>query len=595
MLTELELKNFRGFSNHKLPFKELTIIVGRNNAGKSTIVEALRLISIITSRFGHLNFRDVPRWLEAAKIYRGLSPDVDRAGFDFKAVFHHYKDPPAEITASFANRVRIKVFLGPESAVHAVVFGKSGQPIQDKSAARSLAMPVVCILPQVAPLQDEEELLREEYVRRTVDSHLASSHFRNQLHYDLGAYRRFRQMVELTWPGVRIRELNKNIGNISSGGTQTRTTLSLLVQNEDFVAEASRMGHGLQMWLQTIWFLARTPQDATVILDEPDVYMHPDLQRRLLRLVSRRHKQTIIATHSTEIISDVGHENVLVIDKSRVQSQFTSSVPDVQDVIDSLGGVHNLQLARLSSAKRFLVVEGKDIELLGPIHSTLFPESNLPLESIPWGAVGGWGGWERAVGAATAIRKAYGTGLTVYSIFDSDYHPPEQIADRYRRAQLEKVHVHVWSMKELENYMLIPAAISRAISARTRLVGPSAEEVATEIDTIVNALQEDVTSAIISELHALDKAAGPGPAYKAAKALCASAWSSQEGRWAIASGKTILSKLSEWSKAKYDVSFGPKTIARGLNQAEIHSEVRLVLDAIDRRRATDKDWHKSRA
>jgi hypothetical protein len=35
------------------------------------------------------------------------------------------------------------------------------------------------------------------------------------------------------------------------------------------------------MWLQTIWFLTRAKDHETVILDEPDVYMHADLQRRL--------------------------------------------------------------------------------------------------------------------------------------------------------------------------------------------------------------------------------------------------------------------------------------------------------------------------
>jgi AAA15 family ATPase/GTPase len=48
MITEIALSNFRGFDNHVIPLRPLTIIVGKNSAGKSTIVEALRLISAIT-------------------------------------------------------------------------------------------------------------------------------------------------------------------------------------------------------------------------------------------------------------------------------------------------------------------------------------------------------------------------------------------------------------------------------------------------------------------------------------------------------------------------------------------------------------------
>ena len=44
MLRELRLENYRGFSDHSIPFEEVSVLVGRNNAGKSTAVEALRLV-----------------------------------------------------------------------------------------------------------------------------------------------------------------------------------------------------------------------------------------------------------------------------------------------------------------------------------------------------------------------------------------------------------------------------------------------------------------------------------------------------------------------------------------------------------------------
>ena len=40
MIEKLKLTNYRGFDNHTIPFSELNIIVGSNNAGKSTIVQS---------------------------------------------------------------------------------------------------------------------------------------------------------------------------------------------------------------------------------------------------------------------------------------------------------------------------------------------------------------------------------------------------------------------------------------------------------------------------------------------------------------------------------------------------------------------------
>jgi AAA15 family ATPase/GTPase len=54
MLSALVLQNFRCFDQHRVELRPLTVIVGRNNAGKSTLIEALRLISLVTERFTNI-------------------------------------------------------------------------------------------------------------------------------------------------------------------------------------------------------------------------------------------------------------------------------------------------------------------------------------------------------------------------------------------------------------------------------------------------------------------------------------------------------------------------------------------------------------
>src|SRR3712207_7581033 len=48
-------------------------------------------------------------------------------------------------------------------------------------------------------------------------------------------------------------------------------------------------------------------------------------------------------------------------------------ISDIQRAINDLGGVHALQYARLWNAKRCLLVEGKDMRVLKPVHDLLFP------------------------------------------------------------------------------------------------------------------------------------------------------------------------------------------------------------------------------
>lgn len=55
MLSQLVIQNFRKFDRYALEFGRRNLLVGSNNVGKSTAIEALRLISIVVNRLGNLN------------------------------------------------------------------------------------------------------------------------------------------------------------------------------------------------------------------------------------------------------------------------------------------------------------------------------------------------------------------------------------------------------------------------------------------------------------------------------------------------------------------------------------------------------------
>jgi predicted ATP-dependent endonuclease of OLD family len=128
------------------------------------------------------------------------------------------------------------------------------------------------------------------------------------------------------------------------------------------------------------------------MLDEPDVYMHPDLQRRLIRFLRDRFPQTIVTTHSVEILSEVSPQEILLIDKRRQRAGFADSVQALQIAVDKLGATQNLQLSRLWTARKLILLEGKDIEILPYLHFLIFPDSLESLASLPHLSIGGWGG-----------------------------------------------------------------------------------------------------------------------------------------------------------------------------------------------------------
>ncbi len=569
MISEIHLKNFRGFEDHVVPLRPMTVIVGRNNAGKSTIVEALRLVSLVVSRFkGELS--SIPSHWQFPKNSKGSAP-FKNLEINLQSIFHRYGDPPAIISATFASGAVIELSITPEAIVARRLRTKS-------SNLPSTRLSRVSILPQVGPVSMEERLLTPEYVRSAMSSALAPLHFRNQLyllqdeHFDS-----FTQAAETTWPGLRVTSLEEN------GRFPDPIYLSLFVEDRHFTAEVAWMGHGLQMWLQTIWFLTRAKDHETVILDEPDVYMHADLQRRLIRFVRGNHQQVVIATHSSEIMAEVQPEDILVVNRLNDRSAFASSLPAVQKVLGGFGSVHNLQLSRLWTSRRFLMVEGEDIALLKPIQNTMFPTTLLPIDTIPSRSVEGWGGWNYAVGSEMFLENAGGEGIVTYCIFDSDYHTSEEIANRRREAVKRGISLHIWTRKELENYLLIPSAIQRAIQIQMAQgkAAPSVDEVEEKLETIAGTLKVDVIDCTATAIQSVDRKLTAATSNQKARRIVSERWKTQVGRFGAIPGKKALASLSRWVQENYKVSLGAFNIARCMTRDEIDDELKDVLWAIE--------------
>ena len=577
MITELKLSNFRGFDNHTISLRPLTILVGKNNAGKSTVVEALRLISLITRRFQGLNYYELPSWLDRPRRERGVFPSTDDFEFSSEAVFHRLGDPPARITARFSTGEQVEVLIGPQLKVIGIIRDNKGEVIRSKGQANRVELPQVSILPQIGPLLREETMLVETYVRRSLDTSRSSLHFRNQLHFMRQHFRAFAQLAESTWHGVSVSPVE------TKQLTPTDKGLSLFVRDLDFTAEVGWMGHGLQMWLQTMWFLTHAGQSACIILDEPDVYMHADLQRRLIRLLRTRRHQTFIATHSVEIMSEVEPDEILVIDRRKRNSTFAGSQPEVQSLLTNIGSIHNIQLARLNAAGRFIMVEGDDIDLLKRFQNTLFPDSPTPIDTIPHKSVGGWNGWERACGLALLLQDAGPSVIRPYCILDSDFHTRDTVLKRLKTAKAESIQLHIWKRKEIENYLLVPAAICRVIEKGSPKNGdmPTKSEVEQKLEEFAEGLRIDALNLMAAEYFEEDRKLGFPGANKQAMDRLAESWKTFDGKLALISGKEALHRLAEWTSKQFGVSLNALKLAKELTRQELSDEVQSVLTAIE--------------
>src|SRR6185503_15113533 len=80
----------------------------------------------------------------------------------------------------------------------------------------------------------------------------------------------------------------------------------------------------------------------------------------------------------------------------------------------------------------------------------------------------GFSNWQRVKGAAWAIERTLGTKLALAVICDRDYRCESEIREISRELQENVALVHFHARKEIENYLLVPAAIQRAVEQHLR-------------------------------------------------------------------------------------------------------------------------------
>jgi len=162
MLRQLRMQNYRCFADHTILFESNTVVVGKNNAGKSSVIEALRLVAAVVNRKGAIFVR-APQWLDLPRFRVGIAPGISQLGLNLSAVFHRYASPPAIITASFKGGAVVTVYMGREETIFATV-SQNGDWITASTAFLRLNLPWINVLPQIGPLLTEEYRLADERV-----------------------------------------------------------------------------------------------------------------------------------------------------------------------------------------------------------------------------------------------------------------------------------------------------------------------------------------------------------------------------------------------------------------------------------------------
>ena len=568
MIEEIQFENYRCFEKSSISYKDLVVIVGKNNAGKSSMIEALRMIAYASGKAQRTNYRAVVSGLGISSRHKGIRIDTEKLKIDLRGIVYLYEDKVAKVTAVFDDGCKIVIIANTEIAF-AVLFNPEGKNIITKVQAQNYNFGNISILPQIGLIKENEKRLSEDTVINDKDTYLSSRHFRNEIMvYRSEYWKDFKKLAEKSWEGLSVISLEYNISESEN--------IRLMVSDARFPGEIGVMGSGLQMWLQIIWFICRSKNAETIILDEPDVYMHPDLQIRLLHMVMGFCKQVIIATHSVEIISEVSPKNIVMVDKNSRKMRYANSLKAVQNIVDNIGGVQNLALIRIGLRKKCLFVEGKDIKILSKLYEIAYPENDNIFQSLPVIEIHGFTNLSETFGASNLFYQETGGQIQSVCILDRDYYPDEILKDKQEKAKENHLILHIWNKKEIENYLLVPNALFRITGQPEDCL----DVFMGKLDGLLEEEKDSITDQLAQHIFEADRSKSMSTCNAEARVVMKSRWITIEDKLSLVSGKYMIRRINEWMRKEYQVNCSRTEIINNLLPSEINEEIMDVFEII---------------
>ena len=575
MLKQLHLVNFRAFRDFRVSFGDGAYLVGPNNAGKSTILTSLRTADVllrhayrrrpelqrtdrdITVIAYPLSLREFPTLRDSLRFEFG--EDETRLELEWK---------------SGAHLIAVWPEGDDESQGFFHLIQPSGYPVMNPTQARA-SFPPLGVVPILGPTEHSERLLAEPYVKQNIAGRLSSRHFRNQL--------RLLQEVQLLdaffdWakPWLREVQFDRFGQHLSEEG---------LIIEAYFYEEGSRIpkeivwaGDGIQVWLQILYHIHRVRDCSTIILDEPEVYLHPDLQRRLVHLLEFTGRQVIVATHSAEMIAESDGRLTAIVDRTRRRANRQQSDADYEMLSSTLGTAFNLRLAKALRSHVAVFVEGQDMTILRRFAQTL----RLPLLAAELGvtiiSLNGYANWGQVEPFKWLCDKLLPNAIDTFVILDRDYRSDETrqaVLDRFRLASIVG---HVWEKKELESYLLNAGVISR-------ISGAPESTITKWLNKITKEMEIDVFGRLLDEQIKVRTKRGESAVTITTtfKPEFDMAWGDSKYRLSVCPPKQVVSALNMRLQRKAYKPVSMSSLARGHRAAEIPTEPADLLTLIESR------------
>ena len=578
----VDFDHFKAFPKFSLQLRNFNILVGPNNAGKSTVLTAFRILSA-----GLRKAMSRKPQIVSGLHGRGFGYIVDLKSISVaeENIFFNYDESrPASIRFVLSNKNELVLYFPEQGSCTLMAVPANGKtPQSPREFEKSFNAPIGFV-PILGPVDHDEQLFEKEAARLALFNYRAARNFRNIWYHYPEKFGEFRDILTRTWPGMDIQRPEVH-------HAEKKAFLYIFCPEGRIPREIFWAGFGFQVWCQMLTHLIQAGDNSIFLIDEPDIYLHSDLQRQLLSILRNLGPDILIATHSTEIISESDTDEILIINKNKPKAQRVRNPSQLSGLFSSLGSNLNPILTQLAKTKKALFVEGKDYQVIGKFAAKLgYVEVGnrsrfavVPVEGF---------NPERARNIKSGMEMTLGASISSAVIFDRDYRSDAE-CDQIRSTCLafcDFATLH--NAKEIENFLLVPAALDKAAIGRlAENVRRGGKEVAYDfssestLDEFCESKKSYVAAQYVAFRRTFERqlASGLNDATIMEHALgeFERLWSDSSRRLAMVPGKDAFSYLNKQLQETTGINLTPTIVIDAMRKDEIPDDMKRLVEEIN--------------
>jgi energy-coupling factor transporter ATP-binding protein EcfA2 len=579
--TSVRFHHYKAFRDYTIFLHHFNVLVGPNNSGKSTILGAFRILAEGLRKARSRN----PVWVPGPQGGgRGYFVELKEIPVATENVFYDYDESePATIRFRISNGNELLLYF-PERDSCYLLCQTKGRPVNSTATFKSQYDVSIGFVPILGPVEHDEQLYQKEAARLALLTHRAARNFRNIWYHYPDGFAEFRTQILSTWPGMDIQKPEVDM-------THDKPLLRMFCPEERIPREIFWSGFGFQVWCQMLTYIVSGRDSSLFIIDEPDIYLHADLQRQLLGILKTLGPDILIATHSVEIITEADPDELLVINKKSQHGKRIKNPSQLQGVFQVLGSNLNPILTQLAKTKRALFVEGKDFQVLSRFARKINRNQVANRSDFAVIPVEGFNP-TKVRDFTEGMETTLGAKVLSGVIFNRDYRSSDECNKELAYLKKFAVFARIHERKELENFLFVPGplrrAIERKLAEQNRRTGEKVvfdEDVNQILENVTAPMRHKIEARYLARRRLFEKMKTPSLDESTVDEKLMTEfdglWQDPEKRFLIAPGKEVLAGLNTYLQGSYGITISPSFIVDCFQIEEIPREMIDLIEQIE--------------